>query len=84
MSKQFPRKVVSCVIGTISSCGEKMIELKNTIKKYQAKMDGKIDVIPLLPLLGVNHRQHKYCICPKYLFFFIQQVDLLSNFQLVI
>ena len=26
-------------------------------KKYQAKLYGKINVIPLLPLLGVNHCQ---------------------------
>ena len=26
-------------------------------EKYQANIDGKIDIIPLFTLLGVNHRQ---------------------------
>ena len=49
-----PRKVVNYAIGTIISCGEKMIELGEKTSKDRWE---KIDVISLLQLLGVNNCQ---------------------------
>ena len=72
------------MIGTISSCGENMIESEKQNKKIQSKyIWEKIDVIPLLPLLGVNHRQPLIRI-PKRRFIFIQLRNKLINLQLVI
>ena len=57
MSINFPLKVVNYVIGNFSPCGKKMMEFKNEIIKFQAEINEKIYVIPLLPLLGVNYRK---------------------------
>ena len=45
------------MIGAITSCGEEMIELEKR-KKIETKYIWEtIDVIPLLTLVGMNHRQ---------------------------
>ena len=66
MSMNFKQNVIQFVIYIVTSCGEKMIELENKIKNIMGKdKQETLDVIPLMPLVGVNNRQpilHMYKI----------------------
>ena len=50
-------------------------------EKYQAKINGKIDFIPLFTLLGVNHRQPLLHLSKRmvYLFTIKKQINQLFN-----
>ena len=53
----FQRKVIHYVISTITSC-EKNDRIGKKNKKIETKYGWEtLDVIPLFPLEGVNHRQ---------------------------
>ena len=52
MSTHFTPKVVTYVIGSISSCEQNMIQFENIPNKDKWEY---CDVIPLFPLLGSNH-----------------------------
>ena len=57
--------VVDYAIGNISSCEPDMIEIENRKWKIPCKDKWEYcDVIPLLPLLGVNHSQFRFFKVP--------------------
>ena len=58
MYMNFQQKFIKYVIGIVTSRKEKMIELeKNKIKLPGKDIWETLDIIPLMPLLGANHRQ---------------------------
>ena len=65
MSMNYPITVVNYVIGNISLCEQNMTECGKR-KKIPTKNKWEYcDIILLLPLLGVNHRQPLLHIPPK-------------------
>ena len=58
MSMNYKQNVIQYVIDIITSCGEKIIELEKGDKKLPGKDKWKtLNVIKLMPLVGVNNRQ---------------------------
>ena len=58
MSMNFKDRVMQYVIDIVTSCGGEMIELeKENIKVPGKDKWEKLSIIPLMPLVGLNHRQ---------------------------
>ena len=58
MSMNFKHHVIQYEIDIVTSCGKKMIESEKEKKKVSGKYKWEtISVIPIMPLVGVNHHQ---------------------------
>ena len=69
MSMNFKQNVIQYVIDIVTQCGKKMIELERLNFFLSKDKCETLDVIPLMSLLGVNHRQpilHMYKIMVNY------------------
>ena len=81
MSMNFWINVLNYVIGTISLCNEKIIEIRKEKKRIKIKDNWEyFDVIPLLSLLGVNHRQTLSHIF-KYIYILIVHKNVLIHLK---
>ena len=77
----FQRKFIHYFIGTITSCGGRCIIGKGKYKKETKYIWGTLDVIPLLPLVGVNCHQFILHMSQRMVYLYATD-EQINNFQI--